>query len=146
MVLPGSDGNKTVLCMRLIAFLHVAASGLACVVVCVIDWPFACRNHRSGQEKPSAYQKDDLWVISSEPSFQGPTQPGLKASLQQGWLLLARSSWHGPNKDGRSVPLSHLQTHNLIVPFDQSNMLYYFLVLIQPGTSDLLSSHNKVTP
>ena len=58
--------------------------------------------HRSGQERPSAYQKDDIWVLFSDPACQLATGgAGSRGSLQQGWVLLARSSWHGPNKDGR---------------------------------------------
>ena len=67
-----------------------------------------CSQYRSGQEKPSAYQKDDLWVLSSQPSFQGAApQAGLRSKSAQGWVLLARSSWHGPNKDGRQALHPH---------------------------------------
>ena len=62
--------------------------------------------HRSGQERPSAYQKEDIWVLSSDPSCQvAAGGAGVRGTMHQGWVLLARSSWHGPNKEGRYVHL-----------------------------------------
>lgn len=40
-------------------------------------------------------------MLSSHAAFQGAQQSGANGRSAQGWLLLARSLWHGPNKDGR---------------------------------------------
>lgn len=62
-----------------------------------------CLAFRAGQEKHSSYQKDDLWVLSNQPSFGLEVIGSSGAKLQQGWLIVAHSIWHGPNREGRFV-------------------------------------------
>ena len=51
----------------------------------------------SGQGKSSSYHKDDLWVIGSTRDLQeGEGKHGSSS-----WVAVARSCWHGPNKEGR---------------------------------------------
>lgn len=86
------------------ARICVKPGGVLRELLCLTE----CTHGRSGQEKPSAYQRDDLWVLSPEPSFQGAALPsGLKGRSPQGWVVVARSLWHGPNKDGRQAPAPH---------------------------------------
>ena len=53
---------------------------------------------RDGQEKSTAYRKDELWLFSNVPDFN---TAAAAASMQQPWVAVACSKWHGPNKDGK---------------------------------------------
>lgn len=100
-----------------------------------------CCQCRSGQEKPSAYQKDDLWVLSSQPSFQGVSlQPGLKGRSPQGWVLVARSSWHGPNKDGRQAPPPQTPDTSLTCA-----LLAHYVSLLPPAVTEHYACSHGVT-
>ncbi|KAK9809918.1 hypothetical protein WJX72_001732 [[Myrmecia] bisecta] len=55
---------------------------------------------KSGREKSSEYHKDDLWVLSSGPTFDTPLATRVRITERQ-WVAVARSLWHGPNQEGR---------------------------------------------
>ncbi|KAK9800288.1 hypothetical protein WJX73_004434 [Symbiochloris irregularis] len=54
----------------------------------------------SGLEKSGSYRRDDLWVLSSSPNLD-PAEGETNNRSQKPWLAVARSLWHGPNKDGK---------------------------------------------
>ena len=49
----------------------------------------------------SPSRRDDLWVLSSTPAFAVRNPAGVGDRLKQPWIGVARSAWHGPNRDGR---------------------------------------------
>ena len=68
--------------------LHTVLLEYSCYLIC------ACS---SGRGKSSSYHKDDLWVIGSTRDLQ--ERDGGNGSSS--WVAVARSCWHGPNKEGR---------------------------------------------
>ena len=68
--------------------LHTLLPQYPCHLLC------ACS---SGQGKSSSYHKDDLWVIGSTRDLQ----EGEGRTGSSSWVAVARSCWHGPNKEGR---------------------------------------------
>lgn len=48
---------------------------------------------KENRGKSTDYHKDDLWILSN--------QPRLESSSPDSWIILCRSIWHGPNKDGK---------------------------------------------
>ena len=53
-----------------------------------------------GGPKPD-FRKDDLWVIGSGPELEGAAAGLLGNPLAAPWVVIARSCWHGPNREGR---------------------------------------------
>lgn len=44
----------------------------------------------------------DLWVIGSDATFGGRLKPGAVGDrMNAPWAVIARSTWHGPNQDGK---------------------------------------------
>ena len=53
-----------------------------------------------GGPKPD-FRKDDLWVVGSGPELQGAAAGRVGDRLAAPWVAVARSCWHGPNREGR---------------------------------------------
>lgn len=61
-----------------------------------------------GGSKPD-FRKDDLWVVGSGPELQG-TAAGRVGDRLASWVAVARSCWHGPNREGRCASGPHAAT------------------------------------
>ncbi|KAK9844143.1 hypothetical protein WJX81_005799 [Elliptochloris bilobata] len=55
----------------------------------------------SGRGAKPDFRKDDLWVLGSGPELEAPTAGGVGDRLVAPWVAIARSAWHGPNREGR---------------------------------------------
>lgn len=50
-------------------------------------------------------RRDDLWFLSSTAAFKGRHPGEIGGRLAMPWLAVARSLWHGPNRDGKYGPV-----------------------------------------
>jgi hypothetical protein len=56
---------------------------------------------QSGVQCSAEYRKDQLWVVGSRPDLDVPCQNAPCDRLAQPFTVVARSCWHGPNREGR---------------------------------------------
>ena len=54
-----------------------------------------------GQEKSSAFRRDDLWVVGSHPELEPAAGGPCRDRHAAPWVAVMRSCWHGPNRKGR---------------------------------------------